>query len=261
MLAFGSTRSEHPKVKNDRPGPAPQVEAVAHGGGADVAPAAPPAAPRHHFWARFLGWWSAAILYLQKATWRTRVEGLAELDRVQAAGETVLMVFWHGKYVPLFPLLKGRRACVFTTRSFRGEIISEVGRHFGFEGVQLSEEGEARSFVRMRKALMSRKAGAIAVDGPLGPYHVVKPGIIELASRSGCVLIPASSASRHKWVRKGRWDRMERPLPFTRVAMVVGPPLRIPRGLAGREVASWQERVHDAVEAADRTAREIAGSD
>lgn len=207
--------------------------------------------------ARVLGGWGATLLRLQRATWRTRVEGLAELDRIVAGGVPVLLVFWHGKYLPLFPLLQGREACVFTTRSFRGQVISEVGRHFGFEGVQLADDGEARSFVQMRRALMARRAGAIAVDGPLGPYHVAKPGVIQLASRLGCVLMPAATASRRTWVQRRRWDRMERPLPFTKVALVLGPPLSVPRDLSQREVAGWQERVREALEAAERTAREI----
>lgn len=208
-------------------------------------------------WARILGRLGAAFLRLQQATWRARVEGLEEVDRLRAAGETVLLVFWHGKYLPLFPILRGREACVFTSRSFRGEIISETGRHFGFDGIQLSDEGQARSFVRMRRALATRRAGAIAVDGPLGPYHVVKPGVIELASRTGCALLPASSAARPAWVQARRWDRMERPLPFARVALVVGPPLRVPRELPQREVAGWTERLGKELDAAGRRAREL----
>jgi lysophospholipid acyltransferase (LPLAT)-like uncharacterized protein len=254
MLETGSTPPEHRNVKDDTLGPLPQVDPGA-------APVPAPAVPRPTLRARALGWCGATLLHLQRATWRARVEGLAEVDGVLAGGEPVLLVFWHGKYLPLFPLLEGRRACVFTTRSFRGQVISEIGRHFGFEGVQLSDVGEARSFVQMRRALASRRAGAIAIDGPLGPYHVVKPGVIELASRSGCVLMPASSASRRTWVQRRRWDRMERPLPFTRVALVMGPALHVPRDLSQREVAGWQAHVHGALEAAERTAREIVGGD
>jgi len=233
--------------------PGEQPPAVPAGNGLAPGEARLPRPP----WARVLGRLGALLLRLQQATWRTRVEGLDEFDRLLAAGETVLLVFWHGKYLPLFPILRGREACVFTSRSFRGAVLCEVGRHFGFEGVQLSDEGDARSFVRMRRALMVRRAGAIAVDGPLGPDHVVKPGVIELASRSGCALVPASSASRHKWVEARRWDRMERPLPFTRVALVLGGPLRVPRELPHREVAGWAERLAKALEAADRRAREL----
>jgi len=240
--------------------PADDIALEVAGPTADATPApgrAVPSRPPHGWWARFLGWLGATLMRVQQATWRTRIEGLAEFDRMRATGAPILLVFWHGKFLPLFPLLRGREACVFTTRSFRGQVIAEVARHFGFEGIQLSDEGEARSFVSMRRALMSRRPGAIAVDGPLGPYHVVKPGVIQLASRTGCALVPVSSASRHAWIRKRRWDRMERPLPFTRVAVVLGPPLHVPRDLSYREVAGSQDRLREALEAADRTARKM----
>jgi lysophospholipid acyltransferase (LPLAT)-like uncharacterized protein len=223
--------------------------------GADASPAP------HARWARVLGGLGAAFLRLHHATWRTRVEGLAEFDRMLAAGETVLLIFWHGKYLPLFPILRGRDACVLTAQSFRGQVLSEIGRRFGFDGVHLPQQGELRAFALMRRALASRRAGGIAADGPLGPNHVVKSGVIELASRSGCALLPVSTASRRKWILKRRWDRMEWPAPFARVALVLGPPLHVPPDLLQREVAGWKERLRDALEAADRTARAMIEGD
>ena len=110
-------------------------------------------APRPSRKARFLGWIWSACLRLQCATWRKHCEGLERLDRVLADGRPVLFCFWHGKYVPLFALLRGRPACVFTTQSARGEVIAEVCRRFGYACVQVPARSQGQAYEIMRRAL------------------------------------------------------------------------------------------------------------
>jgi hypothetical protein len=73
-----------------------------------------------------------------------------------------------------------------------------------------------------------------AVDGPRGPYGVVKPGALALARSANARVIPAGAAARRKVVLDRAWDRFVLPLPFTRVDIVLGAPLSQPdeRGLA-----------------------------
>lgn len=75
-----------------------------------------------------MGWLFTWLLRLQWVTWRKEVEGLERLDRRLARGERTLVAFWHGKYLPLFTLLRGRSACVFTSQSLRGEVIAGLRR-------------------------------------------------------------------------------------------------------------------------------------
>ncbi len=208
---------------------------------------------------RLLAWLYVWLLRLQAATWRTQIEGLERLDGRLARGERTLVTCWHGTYVPLLTLLRGRGACVFTSASFRGEIIASICHHFGYACVQLPDHGRDHSLALMRQALDAYQAGGIAVDGPRGPYHVVKRGAIQLASELGFALLPVSVASRRKRVLRHRWDRMEIPRPFTRVCLVIGEALTVPAGLTQDEVEPWARRLHDALEAGDRLAGEKVG--
>jgi lysophospholipid acyltransferase (LPLAT)-like uncharacterized protein len=83
----------------------------------------------------------------------------------------------------------------------------------------------------MVAALAEARAGAVAVDGPLGPFHRVKSGVIRIASALGFELLPGSVDSRRKMVCYKRWDRMEIPMLFTRVCLVIGEPIQVPSGL------------------------------
>ncbi len=209
--------------------------------------------------ARVLGWIWSLCLRLQCATWRKRSEGLERLDSVLRDGKPVLFCFWHGKYVPLFALLRGRPACVFTTRSARGEVIAEVCRRFGYACVQVPARSQGQAFELMRRALTRHANGGIAVDGPLGPYHRVKRGAIKLASELGYLVIPASASARRKRVFRHRWDRLELPGLFTQVGLAVGEPVEIPPAIGSEAAQAMAQSLRKALEALDKRAEQLAG--
>ena len=211
--------------------------------------------------ARIVGCFYALLLRARGATWRKQTAGLERIDRRLASGERILFAFWHGKYVPLVVLLRGRRACVVTSRSFRGDVIAEICRWFGYESMQIPDHGGEHSLDLMRQALGDRQAAAIAVDGPLGPYHVVKRGAVQLASELGFALVPVSAAARAKRILADRWDRMEIPGLFSRVSVAIGDPIYVPSRLTAEEVQRFAQELHDALEDVDRRAEQsVMGS-
>lgn len=204
----------------------------------------------------FLGWIGAWLLRWQCATWSTTQEGLDRLDERITRGDRTLLTCWHGKYLPLFALLRGRRACIVTSQSFRGEVIAEICRSFGYDCVAIPDRANVGALRRLRQTLARHRLGAFAVDGPLGPYHVVKHLPIELASRLGCALLPISVASRRKWVMKQRWDHMEVPWPFTQVYLLIGTAMEVPPRLTREAVTLWAQCLHDTLETIGQRAAE-----
>ncbi len=68
---------------------------------------------------------------------------------------------------------------------------------------------------------------AIAVDGPKGPRHVAKPGIVLLAKLTGCPIVPLGGAlSRYK--QFSSWDRFRLPIPPSRAVAIAGTPIQVP---------------------------------
>jgi hypothetical protein len=201
------------------------------------------------------------LLRLQALTWRKQVVGLERFAALRAAGHRVIVLFWHGKYAPLFALVRVPGACIFTSRSFRGDVISEICRRFGLRAVEIPDHGGDASLGLMRAAVADSDVAAIAIDGPLGPYHSVKRGAIVLASELGCVLLPISLASRSKRVATARWDRREVPRLFATVHVEAGEPITVPRGLDEEGIDAWSERVRVALEALDAQAELALRSD
>lgn len=208
--------------------------------------------------ARLLGWiWSAALRLLA-LTWRKRPVGLDGIESMLADRRRFIAVFWHGGYIAILALLRVPGGCIFTSRSFRGDVIAAMSRSFGLRAEEAP--GGGASLESMRSALAESPAGAIAVDGPLGPRHDVKRGAVILASELGFALVPVSVASRRKWVLAGRWDRMEIPRPFTTVQLEVGEPIEVPPELDESGLDRWSQRVHEELVALDeRVARAVGG--
>ncbi len=215
----------------------------------------------HRARTRFFGFFRAQALRLLCLTWRKQLIGLAELDQRLLAGEKMILVFWHGKYFTLLPLLRNRNACVFTSLSPRGDAISDMLDRFGHHGVQLMDHGREQSLELMRETLRHCNAAAIAVDGPLGPQHHVHRGAIQLASELGYVLVPASVAGRPRRVIQWRWDHFEMPVLFARVCLIIGDALRVPAGLSLDDIHDWELRVHDVLEALDVKAEQCVTHD
>jgi hypothetical protein len=169
------------------------------------------------------------------ATWRKHATGMGPVDEARAHRQKMMLCFWHGKYLPIIVLmwwqwiaLRGQTACVFTSRSARGEVIAEICRRFGLECVLIPDLGQKRSYALMHAALARHDYGVIAVDGPLGPARKVKQGAIRLASDLGYALVPVSMHAERRLVIARRWDRMEIPWPGTRLGLALAPPIAVP---------------------------------
>lgn len=189
-------------------------------------------------------------------SWCRDEEEIVRLDRLIDNGERVIVVFWHGKFIPLFAMLEGHDATVFTSDCFRGEIISRICNRFGYQPSLISPGGQGNAFRHVQKTLKSAKLGAFAVDGPLGPNHQAKPGAIRLASSLGHLIVPVSMACNSKRVMTKRWDKRELPHWGSTVSLAIGDPIRIPKGLRARDIDGWNRKVMAAIEDVDRRAEE-----
>ncbi|UCF29874.1 MAG: DUF374 domain-containing protein [bacterium] len=199
----------------------------------------------------------ARLLLFQLWTWRLTVEGREAFDTLVRNGDRFILCFWHGKYTPILPIMRGFDGCVFTSATRKGDIIASIVRNFGFRCTQIPDRGGQRSMQLMKDALSEARAAGTAVDGPLGPYHRVKHGVVRLASELGYLLLPISVDARGKWVLEKRWDLMEIPYPFTRVCLVIGEPIAVPSLLGPEGIAAWSSRLGKALDSLDARAARL----
>ena len=95
---------------------------------------------------------------------------------------------------------------------------------------------------------------ALTPDGPKGPLHEFKPGAVMLAQLTGKPILPVSVAASHAF-RFPTWDRFELPLPFSRVVIAYGEPVKMPRGVDAESLARLQGEMAGRLQALQQEAR------
>jgi lysophospholipid acyltransferase (LPLAT)-like uncharacterized protein len=146
-------------------------------------------------------------------------------------GEQAVLVFWHEfNLVALVVMLMRRRALPhvsFSTRGFRGIVITSLLERIGVRAIPLPDEGADRAEARGLALTMARLSAdgfslAVTPDGPFGPYRVAKPGAAIVARAAGLPLVPLAFELRPALRLRRRWDRQFVPLPFGRIRIVEG---------------------------------------
>ncbi|WP_320823942.1 hypothetical protein [Reinekea sp.] len=173
-------------------------------------------------------------------------------DDLYNSDKPTFLYFWHGKYVPVLPLLQGYRGCVISSVSERGNTIATISRRFGFTSLLIPDLATRKSMQAMLARVRQEHTVGTAADGPLGPKHQVKGGIVWIASKMNAATIPVSVASKHKFVLSRRWDAMEIPMPFSRVTLLFGPPVTVPNQLNTVQLEHWRKQLEDGLVAVDQ---------
>jgi lysophospholipid acyltransferase (LPLAT)-like uncharacterized protein len=111
-----------------------------------------------------------------------------------------------------------------------GELVGRVVAGWGTRSVEGSRRGGTEALRAAHRLLADGVSVGIAPDGPLGPRERAKEGAVALASLSGRPIVPVAwTASRA--VTLSSWDRLQLPLPWSRVAVALGEPITVPPGL------------------------------
>ena len=155
-------------------------------------------------------------------------------------GPSFIYGIWHDAIV--YSMFAGRhhRTVALVSKHQDG---SYLARGLAMVGVRLVRGSSGKSGFSALRQLLSvprERNVVITPDGPRGPRHQAKPGMIFLASRSGRAVVPAGFAAVRSWRIRGSWTDLEIPKPFTTVYFLMGPPISVPAD-APREVVSGYE--------------------
>ncbi|MFI5360178.1 MAG: lysophospholipid acyltransferase family protein [Halanaerobiales bacterium] len=183
------------------------------------------------------------------SNWWTRLEvyGKENLKYIED-GKPALFSFWHGKlWIPIF-YFRNRKFLALASSSRDGEYISRALQKYGYQLVRgSSSRGGGSALLSLIRLIRKGKSVLITPDGPTGPIHKVKPGIVYLQEKTGAPIIPVGVAIKRKKIF-GSWDRLNFPLPGTRAALVIGQQLYLPVDSSREERALILEEAMSRVE-------------
>ena len=159
------------------------------------------------------------ILYF---SYRKKVEGEREILEEQGN----ILVFWHSKMLPIIPFLGKRNIVALVSMSEDGELISRVLKKFDYILVRGStSRGGATALVKLIKKIKEGYSVAITPDGPRGPARVFQKGAFIITKKTKAKIVPLSYVSSKSHFFNS-WDKFELPLPFSKIVLRIGTPLK-----------------------------------
>jgi lysophospholipid acyltransferase (LPLAT)-like uncharacterized protein len=161
------------------------------------------------------------------ATARISVEGWENWEAATRGGLQPIYTFWHDHIMLATYFWRRRGIVVMTSRSFDGEYIARFIRRFGYGAARgSSSRGGVGALVEMIKLMRANCPAAFTIDGPRGPRHVAKMGAVLLAKKTGNPILPFAVVPARAYAAPS-WDRLQVPLPFTRVRVLIAPPIHV----------------------------------
>ena len=146
--------------------------------------------------------------------------------------EPCVYAMWHNNQCCVYGLPNKSTTSVMVSRSKDGEIVANaIERAFGFKTVRGSQKrrGSVEATMQMIEALKNGENGAIMVDGPRGPVHVVKDGAIKIAKLAGVPVVPVVWYSNNfNLIKFNSWDRLQIPFLDVRLINLYGEPIYVP---------------------------------
>ncbi len=174
-------------------------------------------------WLAGLAWW--LVFRLAHLTCRIRYEGREHLE----GRENFIYCLWH-EYWFLW--------CVTFVRSHHRHVwmqhpaayMKPVHVSLGLMGIRIvlgsgGEEGR-RAADRLAEEVRRGASTTISPDGPDGPPHEFKKGVLQIALRGGVPVLPVRFVASPALVLP-TWDRKIFPLPFARVTVVFDEPVQV----------------------------------
>jgi lysophospholipid acyltransferase (LPLAT)-like uncharacterized protein len=159
------------------------------------------------------------------------------LDRYNAEGRNVIYAFWHDSMFLLPFTHRNSRVVIMVSESRDGEIAAGTLRRFGFQVVRGSTKRKGHSaLIGLINSMRRGRSVAIAVDGPRGPRHETKQGVVFLAAKLQAPIIPMATWAKRSWTLEKAWDRFIVPAPFTSGVVRYGEPIMV-NGTSRDEIA------------------------
>lgn len=134
-----------------------------------------------------------------------RVEGARHVDTLLGQGKRMIIAFWHAQQLMMPLAYRGSEAYVLISRHGDGELIQRIIARFGLRAVRgSSTRGGTEALRELIRLGRSGVDLVITPDGPKGPRHVAKMGVVQLAKATGLPIVPlAFGCSKKKSSRVG----------------------------------------------------------
>lgn len=175
------------------------------------------------------------ILKALTSTYKFEYLGSEHLKMARTIHPTGSFVFaiWHEHVMTIMAAHAHQEPYMaLASRSKDGDFAAHIASKFGFKAVRGSsrnrrgDKGGKEALTEYIENLSMGVSGGITIDGPKGPRHVCKPGIVIMSHKTGSPILPVIAVASRYW-EFNSWDRYKLPKPFAKIKIIYGEPIQI----------------------------------
>ncbi len=163
--------------------------------------------------------------------------GPDELTRVDSKSQLAIVMFWHEYIISAAPGIGSSANITALCSQHRdGELVALTCEGAGMNVVRGSTSRGGAAAIRQLKHFAKFSNVGLTPDGPRGPRRKMSPGVIFLAAKLGLPIIPIGIGVSSP-TRLDTWDKFVIPKPWSRIRLIIGPRIPIPRKVSRDDMA------------------------
>lgn len=135
-----------------------------------------------------------------------------------------------------------------SSRSKDGDIAAYISQKMGFVAVRGSskkkrgDKGGKEAMEEYISQMRQGMSGGITVDGPKGPRHVCKMGVVRIAQQTGSPILPGVAIPSSYWTINS-WDQFKIPKPFSTITIIYTDLVWVKADASSEEMTAYAETV------------------
>lgn len=158
-----------------------------------------------------------------------------------------IITFWHEYIVAAIPGWGNTSVTALCSQHRDGEWVNQTAISLAMNVVRGSSSRGGSAAIRQIKKNGKFSSIVITPDGPRGPRREMATGSVFMASLLGLPIIPVGIGMSNP-IRLNTWDRFAIPRPTSRVRMIAGPKVRVPKRLGKEQLESTRQSVERLLE-------------
>ncbi len=179
---------------------------------------------------------SMGLLFIKIISMTYRIRTVELEKKKNFINNSIIYASWHQRFFPAIVFFaKTRPIAAIISQSKDGELISRIATILGWTSVRGSSSKNGK--IALKNIISLAQSGhniGHAVDGPQGPFSVVKPGIIKIAQSTQARIVPVIISFDNYWMFNS-WDHFMIPKPFAKVVILFSKSQKVPRFMNNKE--------------------------
>lgn len=175
------------------------------------------------------------LLRALTSTYKFEYQGIEHFKKARTLQSTGSFIFaiWHEQVLTVMAAHAHEEPYMaLASRSKDGDFAAHIATKFGFQAVRGSsrnrrgDKGGKEALSEYIENLSKGISGGITIDGPKGPRHICKPGVVIMSHKTGAPILPVIAVPSWYW-EFNSWDRFKLPKPFAKIRIIYGEPIQI----------------------------------